>query len=443
MKIRRTYLPNKILLLFLLISFFTGVVSLVSVMLNIALLKLWKEAFMALMLVVALLYSGGRLSKKSIIPTVVLFAILVFALFTIASNFNSKNFIIFYQLKFDVLPIAFLIAVLVILSKQSLEDLESLCKSIAKMMLFFGGMNAIAIILQQLFPDSFMGLLGLKAGEWGNDSGVRLNSTEGNIRAIGFQQTFTMSGVLMFFCFVVSVEFKSLFSGKRWPLLFFSPLFLVAIICTTYKTAILAAMVYIATKIIEFFFKRTSNIIVFFMGLTIFSIFCYSTHSFTVYEMVRQYNENSAYNSIYLRVVQHLKILGDLDSTAKILFGAGLGLNGTFGLDKSEFGIQAIPTDSAYIYMVSNYGFVGFLTYLAFIVYLQFKLYKIKKFDVFGARYFIFFTLTIELFYNLGLNNFPNNILLILFVAIPFVLHRKSLESRQDLPPPLPGNRAY
>jgi hypothetical protein len=441
MKIRRTYLPNKVLLLFLLVSFFTGIVSLASVMLDIAILKLWKEGFMVLMLVVALFYSGGRLSSKSIIPTIILFLILIFALFTIASDFNSKSFIIFYQLKFDILPLVFLIALLISLSKQSLSELETLCKSIAKMMFFLGGMNAIAIILQQLFPDSFMGLLGLKTGEWGNETGVRLNSTEGNIRAIGFQLAFTMSGVLMFFCFVVSIEFRKFFGGKRWPL-FFSPLFLVAIVCTTYKTAILAAMVYITTKVIEFLFKKYSNIIVFFMGLSIFSIFCYSTHSLDVYEMVRPYNENSAYNSIYLRVVQHWKILGDLDSTAKILFGAGLGLNGTFGLDKAAFGIQATPTDSAYIYMVSNYGFVGFFTYLALMVYLQIKLYKIKQFDIFGARYFVFFTLTIELFYNLGLANFPNNILLILFVAIPFVLHRKSLESHQDIRLP-PGNRMY
>lgn len=431
MKIMRTYLPNRFLLLFLFISFFSGVVSLASVVLNMAILKLWKEAFMALMLVVAICYSGGRVSAKSIIPTIILLAILTFAILTIATNFNSKNFIIFYQLKFDVLPMLFLIAVLIILSKQSLQDLEALCISVAKMMFFLGGLNAVAIILQQLFPDSFMGLLGLSAGEWGSDSGVRLNSTEGNIRAIGFQLAFTMSGVLMFFCLVVSFEARKLFAGKRW-LLFFSPLFMVAIICTTYKTAILAALVYLLTKVIEFLFRRTSGIIVFCMGLVIFSMFCYSTHSYDVYEIVRKYNENAAYNSIYLRVWEHLKILSDLDSTGKILFGAGLGLNGTFGLDKSLYGIQAIPIDSAYIYMVSNYGFVGFFTYLALMVYLQFKLYKIKRFDIFGARYFVFFTLTIELFYNLGLGNFPNNILLILFVAIPFVLHRKSLDEQRD-----------
>lgn len=439
MKIIRTYLPNNLLLLFLFISFFSGVVSLASVILNLAILKLWKEGFMALTLVVAIFYSGGRISSKSIVPTVILFAILVFALFTIASDFNSKNFIIFYQLKFDVLPMLFLVAVLILLSKQSLNDLEALCRTIAKMMLFLGGVNAVAIILQQLFPDSFMGLLGLSSGEWGSETGVRLNSTEGNIRAIGFQLAFTMSGVLMFFCLVVSVEVRKFFGGKRWPLLF-SPLFLIAIICTTYKTAILAALVYILTKLIEFLFRKYSNIIIFFMGLIIFTFFCYSTHSYDIYEIVRKYNENAAYNSIYLRVWEHLKILSDLDSTAKILFGAGLGLNGTFGLDKAEYGIQAIPIDSAYIYMVSNYGFIGFFTYLTLMVYLQFKLYRIKKFDVFGARYFVFFTLTIELFYNLGLGNFPNNILLILFVAIPFVLHKKYLDSDLASTPSATGN---
>ncbi|OKP25246.1 hypothetical protein BSQ35_01840 [Serratia liquefaciens] len=101
-------------------------------------------------------------------------------------------------------------------------------------------------------------------------------------------------------------------------------------------------------------------------------------------------------------------------------------------MDKSEYGINAIATDSAYIYLVSNYGYVGFFTYLFLLIYIQIKLFVIKDCDVFGARHLIFFTLSIELFYNLGLGNFPNNIFLVVFVAIPFVLKKKGC-TREDI----------
>lgn len=421
-KFRNT--PEIALKIFLILCFFSGVIGVASAMLAMPVLKVWKEAFIVILFIVALLFSKGKVSNKIIIPVAILIAISIFAIYSMLEILSSHTFIILYQLKFDIIPVLFIVAVLLIFSKMSKDELLSFSIKLVKLVLFLGALNAIAVILQQLFPDSFMGLLGLDAGQWGSDAGVRLNSTEGNIRAIGLQLSFTMSGVLMLFCMILSIECGRFIKSKFLKTFLFL-LFFVAIICTTYKTAIIGVMVYFLVKFFEKFLPSISKIAIFIIGLIILLFFVYSTHDYAVYNGVRVYNQTAAYNSIYLRVLEHHKIIASLDSLEKVLFGAGLGINGTFGLDKTEYGITAIATDSAYIYLVSNYGYVGFFVYLFILIYIQIKLFAIKACDVFGARHLIFFTLVIELFYNLGLGNFPNNILLIVFVAVPFVLKKK------------------
>ncbi|CAI1722236.1 hypothetical protein [Serratia proteamaculans] len=423
--------PVSFLLFFLTLCFFSGVIGIASAMLGMPVLKVWKEALIVILFLIALLFSKGKVSSKIIIPTVILLLIGIFAIYSMLDILASHTFIIFYQLKFDIIPVMFIVAVLLIFSKMSKEELLAFSIKFVKMTLFLGALNAIAVILQQLFPDSFMGLLGLDAGQWGSDAGVRLNSTEGNIRAIGLQLSFTMSGVLMLFCMILSVECSHFIKSKTIKILLFV-LFLVAIFCTTYKTAIIGVVVYFLVKFFEKFLPSISRVSIFIIGAILVLFFVYSTHDYSVYNSVRVYNQTAAYNSIYLRVLEHHKIIASLDSLEKVLFGAGLGINGTFGLDKSEYGINAIATDSAYIYLVSNYGYVGFFTYLFLLVYIQLKLFMIKDCDVFGARHLIFFTLTIELFYNLGLGNFPNNIFLVVFVAVPFVLKKKGC-TREDI----------
>ncbi|MFU0758434.1 hypothetical protein ACLHG3_002360 [Serratia marcescens] len=424
-------IPIILLLLFLALCFFSGVIGVVSAMLNFPVLKVWKEAFIVLLFIVALCFSKGKVSSKIIIPVVLLMLIGGFSIYSMLDIVSSHTFIIFYQLKFDIVPLMFIVTVLLLFAKMSKEELLSFSVKFVRMTLFLGALNAIAVILQQLYPDSFMGLLGLDAGQWGSDAGVRLNSTEGNIRAIGLQLSFTMSGVLMLFCLILSVECRHFFKSRLLRVIFFL-LFFVAIFCTTYKTAVIGLMVYFFVKFFEGFLPSISKVAIFIIGGVLVLLFVYSTHSYAVYDSVRVYNQTAAYNSIYLRVLEHHKIIASLDSLGKILFGAGLGINGTFGLDKSQYGINAIPTDSAYIYLVSNYGYVGFLTYLFILVYIQFKLFAIKDCDIFGARHLIFFTLAIELFYNLGLGNFPNNMFLVVFVAIPFVLKKKGC-TREDI----------
>ncbi|HAT5022004.1 TPA: hypothetical protein I9790_004863, partial [Serratia marcescens] len=326
-------IPIILLLLFLALCFFSGVIGVVSVMLNFPVLKVWKEAFIVLLFIVALCFSKGKVSSKIIIPVVLLMLIGVFSIYSMLDIVSSHTFIIFYQLKFDIVPLMFIVTVLLIFAKMSKEELLSFSVKFVRMTLFLGALNAIAVILQQLYPDSFMGLLGLDAGQWGSDAGVRLNSTEGNIRAIGLQLSFTMSGVLMLFCLILSVECRHFLKSRLLRVIFFL-LFFVAIFCTTYKTAVIGLMVYFFVKFFEGFLPSISKVAIFIIGGVLVLLFVYSTHSYAVYDSVRVYNQTAAYNSIYLRVLEHHKIIASLDSLGKILFGAGLGINGTFGLDK-------------------------------------------------------------------------------------------------------------
>ncbi|WP_323113019.1 hypothetical protein, partial [Serratia liquefaciens] len=207
-------IPVSFLLFFLTLCFFSGVIGIASAMLGMPVLKVWKEALIVILFFIALFFSKGKVSSKIIIPTTILLLIGAFSIYSMLDILASHTFIILYQLKFDIIPVMFIVAVLIIFSKMSKEELLAFSIKFVKMTLFLGALNAIAVILQQLFPDSFMGLLGLDAGQWGSDAGVRLNSTEGNIRAIGLQLSFTMSGVLMLFCMILSVECSHFIKSK-------------------------------------------------------------------------------------------------------------------------------------------------------------------------------------------------------------------------------------
>ncbi|WP_411749853.1 hypothetical protein, partial [Serratia marcescens] len=101
-------IPIILLLLFLALCFFSGVIGVVSAMLNFPVLKVWKEAFIVLLFIVALCFSKGKVSSKIIIPVVLLMLIGGFSIYSMLDIVSSHTFIIFYQLKFDIVPLMFI-----------------------------------------------------------------------------------------------------------------------------------------------------------------------------------------------------------------------------------------------------------------------------------------------------------------------------------------------
>lgn len=396
----------------------TGVIARISTVTNNPILKLWKEFFIIGILGLAILVILPRIRIRT------LFLFWITVLTTIAFltlNLNINMTVLFYQLKLDLVLFLFIIAAydsLIILKKDELEDY---IKKIYKIFMVFAIINAVLIVVEHFFPGQFMAFLGFQDEQWGADTGIKIVSTGGVIRSPGLLTYFVPAGTLMLLAFIVTIETRKAFKMRCSLRLMLLALFTISIFFTTYKTAIIGFIFYLTIKTVEFLFRRLWLIFTTLLTLGFFTIFFVSTHFMNIYYFVNKYSPDIAYNSILIRIQQHLAILETMKTTKQVFFGVGMGLNGKFGLDKTVFNVDALPTDSTYIYLASNYGFVGVFAFLAIFIYVAVKLFNNRSFDIFGIRYIVIYTIAIEFFYNNFISSFPTNILTIAMILVPFV----------------------
>ncbi|MED3814393.1 hypothetical protein P4573_19240 [Priestia megaterium] len=410
-------ITSKLLLLFIALSMLTGVIARISTIINNPILKLWKEFFIIGILGLAILVILPKIRIHT------LFLFLITGLTTIAfltMNLNINMTVLFYQLKLDLVLFLFIIAAYDSLLILKRDELESYIKKIHKTFMVFAVINAIVIVFEHYFSAQFMALLGFQNEQWGADTGIKIVATDGVIRSPGLLTYFVPAGTLMLLAFIVTIETRKAFKMRRSLRLMLLALFAISIVFTTYKTAIIGFIFYLTIKTFEFIFRRLYLIFTTLITMVCFTIFFVSTHFMNIYYLVNKFSPSIAYNSILIRIQQHLAILDSMETTKQVFFGVGMGLNGKFGLDKTAFNINALPTDSTYIYLASNYGFVGVFAFLAVFIYVAVKLFNNRSFDVFGIRYIVIYTFAIEFFYNNFISSFPTNILVITMILIPF-----------------------
>ncbi|MCY9018884.1 hypothetical protein MOF27_15805 [Priestia megaterium] len=423
-------ISSKLLLLFVSLSMLTGVIARISTIMNNPIVKLWKEFFIIGLLCLAILVI---LPKVRIHTLFLFFAVCLTTVSLIYMNLDINLTVLFYQLKLDLILFLFVIAVYDNLLTLEKDVLENYLKKLFKIFILFTTINAIVIVLEHFFSAQFMAMLGFKDEQWGADTGIKIVSTDGIMRSPGLLTYFVPAGTLMLMAFIVTVETRKLFKMRRRLRLILLCLFTVSMVFTTYKTAIIGFIFYLTLKLIEFIFRKYAVVFTTFITIGCFIIFFISTHFMSIYYFVDKYSPSIAYNSILIRILQHHAILDSMETTKQVLFGVGMGLNGTFGLDKTAFNINPLPTDSTYIYLASNYGFLGVFAFLFIFIWVAVNLFKTPSFDVFGMRYIAIYTISIEFFYNNFISSFPTNIIAITMMVIPFVkgYHVKAAEKKE------------
>lgn len=416
-------IEKNMILVFIIISFFSGILNYLSYFLDNEFIKIWKEIYIILLCTLVFIFNINIVKIKHNLYLICIIWLYFFVLITYSLLNYIPVEIIIYQLKNDFLLIVFFIAIYCYICNLNEKEIECLLRKIIKYIVCLGAINAIAMILEYIFFEAFLNIIGLDRGNWGVSVGVKIITFEGNLRPIGFQSGFVQSSTLVLIAYFLMNEnkiyrIKNIFI--KWISHF---IFILAIIMSTYVTAILGLMFYFFIKLISNIdqFNIKNNINMFFLlNIFVFILLLYTTHGMGIYEIANIFYPDKAEYSILYRIIQHLNIIEDItQSSVSTFLGIGLGVNGNFGLDKSLYGIVNKTTDSAYIYFFSNYGILGVCIYVLSIIYCIIKLFKN---DLIGLKYCLIQVLVIDFFFNNTVTNFPVNFILILLTGISFVL---------------------
>lgn len=429
-QVKRTgILTQRILLIFMLLTFISGLIGYMATALNNPIIRLWKEFYLYGMFACAMMSIMPYISRKLFVS---LWAVATFFLLGYALNSTLPITIIIYQIKLDSLVMVFCITAAVIISLQQ-GQVDAFVKKVGKVFIFGAFLNALFILLQHFYQGNFFDILGISS--YGYDTGVKVITVNGTVRAIGLLTGFVQSGTLMMVAIISLIELRLSKTLKISVIPFFIMLavFATALVFTTYKNGIVGVCLYLMLKLIDSI--RNKKFVFRIWSLIVPSIFCFfaiSTHSLWFFKIVDKINPFFAYYSIYIRVMQHRYIVDSLHTFKEIMFGVGMGVNGTgnFVFEKTGIDQKPVSLDSTYIYLLSNYGFSVVVLAVIILATVLFLLCKLNKYDIFGARYIVIYTLTIEFFYNNFMLNFPVNLYIILMILIPFFLRFKNRTSR-------------
>lgn len=418
--INKKNIELKIIVVFFILCFFSGVFGYASYLLDNQYIKLWKEIYIILMCILIF-----DIKLKNININILFFSLIGGGFFFIEIIYSLlidiPNDIIIYQLKNDLLLFLFAICIYLFFLKIDNETIKDFSIKLIKIMIFLGSINAIVMILEFVFFEQFLNLIGLDMGNWGTSVGVKIITAGETLRPIGLQNGFVQAATLVLMAFIILNENKVYNIKNRIIKYSLEIIFLVAILLSTYATAIIGLIVYLVIKFINKIFKRDTFI---FFSVILFIFFLYTTHGLGIYEFVNDIYPDKAYSSILLRVLQHWEIINEVSQDSiSFLLGIGLGTNGIFGLDKEVYGITPIATDSAYIYLFSNYGVIGVFFYVFILIYFLINFYKK---DILGIKYCLFYILIIDFFFNGTIGNFPVNFILLLLINLGLKIKRIS-----------------
>lgn len=416
--LNRKDIELKIIMCFFVLCFFTGVFSYLSYLLDNQYIRLWKEIYIILMCVFF-----WNIKLKSININIVIFSLIGVIYFFVEIIYSLlisiPNDIIIYQLKNDLLLFLFTIYIYIFFLKVNDEEVKIFSKKIIKILIILGSINAFAMILEFIFFEQFLNLIGLDMGNWGTAVGVKIITAGAVLRPIGLQGGFVQASSLVLISFIIMNENK-IYNIKNKKIKYIVNLiFIVAIMLSTYATAIIGFTLYVIMKLINKIFKLNLFVA---LSIILFLFFLYTTHGLGVYEFIYAIYPDKADTSILFRIEGHWDIINDLSKNIiSFLLGTGLGVNGVFGLDKEIYGIISIATDSTYIYLFSNYGIIGVLFYIIILIYFMISFYKK---DILGIKYCLFYVLIIDFFFNNTIANFPVNFILLLLINLGLKMKR-------------------
>lgn len=435
MTLNKVSIEKKLMIFFITISLFSGIMGYLSYIMDNPIIKLWKEIYVLFFSLCIIFFNIDKIVRTNINYKFLLtiFISIFFFLEIVYSSLilEIPLIVILYQLKSDLLLFVFFVIVYIFFFSLSKEQLKIFSKSIIKIVIFLGLFNAIAMILQTIFFEQFLNLIGLDFGNWGTKVGLRIETVgEDLLRPVGFQTGFIAASTVSLLSFFIMNENTIYRIRSKFIKLILNIIFIVSIFLSTYATAIIGLVTYFIIKGIYFIKlnKLYKKYVIYLFCVLLFGLFFYATHGLDIYEFVAEYYPDKAYSSILIRVLLYSDVINEWSNNIlSLLLGVGLGTNGTYGMEKDLYGILSIPLDSTYIYMLSNYGIIGVIFYVFIMIY--FILYFYNN-DMLGINYFCIYILIIEFFFNNFMVDFPLNFIIMILIPLNFRIANINFERK-------------
>ncbi|WP_283602877.1 hypothetical protein [Serratia proteamaculans] len=414
-----------VLLAYLTVISFNGVVTVLAYS-TTRLLLLYKDFFSAVCLVFMFFVCYAyrfKVSKQSILLILAFMCFLLYAIFYMFYTLNIGRFDVFrvlvqFRVEFFTFSALLISAALVMLDT---EGKKNVLDKIIKFYIFFCVINAIMAIVQSFSAGMIYAFAGYEPGpeftSFGKSYGLSLKTTTGFFRAIGFLTgPFNLSEYLFF-----GMTLQGFVSKNRRKIFILT--IYAAIICSTSKTAIIMSTIYFGYLLIRpLFGVRQSTFLVTILMFFLFVIFYISITSNAIYDIFSSKDNTFAYNSIYLRMYFIQQVLQD--NSFSDLFGVGYGVNGNAVVGSNND--AAVPLDSIYIYILSNYGYFGIIMSIILILFIVLFIYsKCKSSFPHDVYLYWLISLSLNYGYNNPMTNYPGYIFPIIITALFFSLGAK------------------
>ena len=159
MTLNKVSIEKKLMIFFITISLFSGIMGYLSYIMDNPIIKLWKEIYVLFFSLCIIFFNIDKIVRTNINYKFLLtiFISIFFFLEIVYSSLilEIPLIVILYQLKSDLLLFVFFVIVYIFFFSLSKEQLKIFSKSIIKIVIFLGLFNAIAMILQTIFLNNF------------------------------------------------------------------------------------------------------------------------------------------------------------------------------------------------------------------------------------------------------------------------------------------------
>jgi len=379
----------------------------------------YKEGFCILIILISF-FEYYKLNKISLI----LMASMVFSIVALSSILISELYntlpLFNYVYEMKIFSFYFILFLAITLLCSNYKNTEDNIKLATKVFLIFSIVNVILSIIQRYYFSDVIASFGFESSveardSFGSENSIVIQTQNGLFRTIGtFSAPMVLAEYLMFSTFLFSLKSKDLMLKIVWI-----SMSILAIYFTSYKTVLMYLPAVILLSFLDTRYRKVTTASYCFLLLFFGFI---ATHTHIIYNIVYPFHQVYAEYSVRLRIEFLFDVFSQMDNIWKLLFGVGYGYNGGF-LGYFE---GSVPLDSIYIWILSNYGFVGVMIFLILIV----CLYNYKPFLTTGEHEEIFYScknyvvlvVCANFFWNNIFINYPSFLFPLLFLILYYNL---------------------
>ncbi len=381
---------------------------------------LYKEFFCILIIILSTLFYRINLPKEYYFTLFIFFIISLTSIFV--SNIYNPLPIYNYLYEAKITFFYFILILMLFMLTRSNRNTVLALKLFVNVFLFFSIINIFFAYFQRIYFNDIINHFGFNSFDdirdtFASENDIVIQTQGGVFRAIGtFSTPTVLAEYLLFSGFFFALKFQHICIKLIWFILC-----AIGVYCTSYKTSLMYLPAVAMLVFLPIAYVKIGTIL---YSIVLFVFGLISTQTYFIYDIVKDISPLYAEFSIRLRVKFSYDVYSQMKNIWQFLFGVGYGYNGGF----LGYFYGSVPLDSIYLWVLSNYGFIGVILALCgLILFYCYRPYKqLKIFDndyavLYLLKQYIFLMIIANFFWNNAFINFPS----LLFPIVAYFLYHK------------------